>query len=512
VKTALLSVSDQTGIVELALGLCELGYRIVSSGGTASALKQAEIIVTEVPALTGAPELLGGRVRLLHPKLFAGILADVKDAKHVRDLDQNDIPAFDLVAVNLYPLSEVLKSNLPQEDALDFLDVAGSALLRAAARNFPRVVTLCDPKDYPGVLETLREGEVSRERRRALAAKAFYAVSYYDSTIAQFLSTGAELLGEEMVVALKKAADFPYGENPHQRGALYTLSGARPWGLTAATLVHGRAPNFNHYLGMDLACDIVGEFQDRAACAIVRHSNPAGVAAADHPGEAARLAYRADPAGCTGGVAAFNRPVDEDAAKALASEHLECIVAPDFSRQALELLRPKKDLRLVSLPSLLLFPEEIDFKSVAGGLLVQDKDLLTSPAERRPATRRRPNDLEAAALDLAWKVAKHTLTHAAVIARGPVTLGIAGGQTARRDAVKLALAKSSERHPIVAPELPMVLASDGPLGPAHVKEAAAAGISALIQPGGSPEDRDTVALCDEHGLAMLFTGVRHYRH
>lgn len=396
-KTAFLSVSDKTGIVEFANGLSELGYSLLSSGGTASVLKQAELEVSEVPELTEFPDILSGRVRLLHPKLFAGILADPGDPKHGADLRRHGIPPLHIVVVNLYPLSEVLQpGNLSQEEVLEFLDVAGSALLRSAARNFPHVLTLCDPRDYPSVLEALKEkGGVSRERSRALAAKAFYYISYYDSTVAQYLSTATERLAEEKVMGLKKAVDLPYGENPHQRAALYKLSGARAWGLNAAQLVSGRPLNFNHYLGVDRACDLVSEFAS-PACAIVRHANPAGCASSERPAEAARLAYRSDPQGCTGGVAAFNRAVDEE--------------------------------------------------------------------------------------------------------------------TARMDALRLAAAKSQERHPILSPDLPVVLAADGPLGPQHVKEAAAHGVSALIQPGGSSDDREAVRACDELNLAMLFTGVRHYRH
>ena len=512
-KTAFLSVSDKTGIGEFANGLAELGYRLLSSGGTASVLKQAELEVCEVPELTEFPDILSGRVRLLHPKLFAGILADPADPKHAADLERHGIPCLHIVVVNLYPLSEVLQAgNLSQEEVLEFLDVAGSALLRSAARNFPHVLTLCDPRDYPSVLEALREkGGLSRERSRALAAKAFYYVSYYDSTVAQYLSTATERLAEEKVMGLKKAVDLPYGENPHQRAALYKLSGARAWGLNAATLLSGRPLNFNHYVGVDRACDLVSEF-DSPACAIVRHANPAGAAAAERLAEAARLAYRSDPFSCTGGVAALNRAVDEETARTLAPETLECVAAPEFSQQALDILRRKKDIRLVSLPSLLLSAEELDIQTVAGGLLVQDKDNSTLRPERRVVTKRKPTEIETAALEFAWRVAKHTLTHAAVLARGLTTLGIGGGQTARMDALRLAVAKSQERPPILSPDLPVVLAADGPLGPRHIKEAASHGVSAVVQPGGSSDDREAVRACDELGLSMLFTGIRHYRH
>ncbi|HVE12323.1 MAG TPA: bifunctional phosphoribosylaminoimidazolecarboxamide formyltransferase/IMP cyclohydrolase [Elusimicrobiota bacterium] len=512
-RTALLSVSDKSGIADFAHGLSELGYTLLSSGGTAQTLRQAELEVQDVRELTDFPDIFGGRLRLLHPRLFAGIMADRDSAEQARDLTSQEVPPIDLVVVNLYPLSELLgPGKLEQKEILDFLDASGAALLRAAARNFHHVVALCDPRDYPSVLESLRErGSLSRERSQALAAKAFYYVAYYDSTVAQYLSRTMERLPDELLVALKKSADLRYGENPHQEAALYSLSGARAWGLSAATLLHGKPLSFNHYLGMDRAAELAGEFQS-PACAIVKHANPAGVAVSERPGEAARLAYKSDPAGCTGGVAAFNRPLDAEAARLLAPEYLECIVAPEFSPEAVDLLRPKKDVRLVALPSMLLSPNEIEIKTISGGVLVQDKDNPKSASLSKCVTRRAPTELESASLDFAWRVAKHSTTHAAVLARGTATFGIGSGQTARLDAVRLALVKSQDRHPIVSGQLPQVLASDGPLGAAHIKEASQAGVSAVIQPGGSSEDADAIRFCDESGLAMVFTGIRHFRH
>jgi phosphoribosylaminoimidazolecarboxamide formyltransferase/IMP cyclohydrolase len=512
-RTALLSVSDKTGIVEFAAGLRELGYRILSSGGTARTLRQAEIEVCDVQEITGPNDLLAGRVRLLHPRLFAAILADPDDEAENRDLEAAGLSPIQIVAVNLFPLSEViLDGSLAQKDALDFLDTSGSALLRAASRNFKGVLALCDPNDYASALDALRSaGGLPLSKSRSLAAKAFYYVSYYDSTAAQHLDAKTERLPDELVIGLKKTLELPYGENPHQRAALYKLSGARPWGLNAASLVLGKRLNYNHYAGMDRACELVAEFSG-CACAIVRHANPAGAALSARPADAARLAYASDPSGCTGGIAAFNRPVDEEAARALAPETLECILAPDFSAAALAILRRKKDVRLVTLPSLLLSPNEIDIRTVSGGLLIQDKDNATLPSEVRAVTRRVPGEVETASLLFAWKTVKHATTHAAVLARGQATLGIAGGQTTRMDALRQAFAKSRERHPILAPDPPVVLACDGPLGPAHIEEAAKSGVQALIQPGGTSDDPEAVRVCDERSLAMLFTGIRHYRH
>ncbi|MBI3300331.1 MAG: bifunctional phosphoribosylaminoimidazolecarboxamide formyltransferase/IMP cyclohydrolase [Elusimicrobia bacterium] len=512
-KTALLSVADITGIVEFAHGLSELGWDLVSSGLTAKTLRQAEIPVREVVELTKAADLVAGRVRLLQPRLFGGILADRSDAKQLRELEIEGIPLVELVAVNLYPLSQVLESGqMSQREAMDFLDVSGAALLRASARSFHSVIPLCDPRDYRAVLDVLAQGKgLGVEQGRRLASKAFNYISYYDSTVAQYLSDGsAESLPDELILSLKKTTELRYGENPHQGAAIYNRSGARPWGLNAADLISGRPLAFNHYLSMDRAVDLVGEFA-RPACAIVKFANPAGAAWAERSGEAARLAYAADPSGCTGGVAAFNREVDADAAKVLATEYIECVVAPDYTSDALDALRAKKDLRLVRLPSLLLSAREVDVKTISGGVLVQDRDNPTAPEAFKAVSKRAPSELETAALDFAWRVSKHTTTFSAVLARGTATLGVAGGQTTRLDAVRLAIVKAQERHPVISPALPTVLAADGALERREFEEAAQAGVTAVILAGGTRLDPDCVSAADDLGLALVFTGKRHYR-
>lgn len=512
-KTALLSVADITGIVEFAHGLSELGWDLVSSGLTAKTLRQAEIPVREVADLTKAADIVAGRVRLLQPRLFGGILADRADAGQMRELERESIPLVDLVAVNLYPLAQVLESGqMSQREAMDFLDVSGAALLRASARSFHAVIALCDPRDYRTVLDSLSQGKgLKVDQSRRLASKAFNYISYYDSTVAQYLSDGAaESLPDELILSLKKTAELRYGENPHQGAALYSRSGARPWGLNAAELISGRPLAFNHYLSMDRAVDLAGEFA-RPACAIVKFANPAGAASAERSGDAARLAYASDPAGCTGGVAAFNREVDADAAKVLATEYIECVVAPDYTMEALDTLRPKKDIRLVRLPSLLLSAREVDMKTVSGGVLVQDRDNPTVPEHFKAVSKRSPSDLETAALDFAWRVTKHTTTFAAVLARGTATLGVAGGQATRLDAVRLAIVKAQERHPVVSPSLPVVLAADGALERRELEEAAQSGVTAIILAGGTRLDADCISAADGLGLALVFTGKRHYR-
>jgi len=481
-KRALLSVTDRTGIVEFAYGLKELGYRIVASGGTALALRQAELDIEEVK----------DRRALMQPSVLEGV---------------------ELVAVTLYPLAAATADReMSQDEALDYVDVHGSALLRTAARSFKSIIPLCDPADYQSVLDSLRQYDrVHPDKRQSLAAKAFHYCAYYDTTVAQFLGGKWERLPDELAMGLKKSADLRYGENPQQQAALYSLSGARPWGLNAADLLYGKPLSYNHYLDLETAWGLATELAD-PACAIVKHATPAGVAVSDKLAEAARLAYRCDPRGCFRGTAAVNREVEEDAALFFAEEYVQCIAAPEFSAKALDVLKVKKDIRLVRLPSTLIAADELDFKAVAGGVLVQDRDNRPMDGRARVVTRRPPTEIEQKSLRLAWSTAKHAKTHAAVITRGNHTIGIGSGQTSRLDAVRLALVKSQERHPILPAGLPMVLASDGALSAEHVMEAAKAGISAVMQPGGTSDDRDAVEAADAKQVAMVFTGTRHFRH
>jgi phosphoribosylaminoimidazolecarboxamide formyltransferase/IMP cyclohydrolase len=512
-KTALLCVSDKTGIIEFAHGLQEAGYALLTAGQTSSTLREAGLEVRDIRDLTEAPELLEGRLRLLHPRLFAGLHADRASGDEMRTLDREKIPAIDLVAANLYPIANVLEDeNANPDDLLEFLDIGGTALLRAAARNFKHIITLCDPADYPSALNAIKTGKnLSIDRSRALAAKAYFYTAYYDSTVAQYLSQSREKMPEELVVGLKKAADLHYGENPQQGAALYTRSGARPWGLQAAQLAAGKPLSFAHYVSLDRAAELVAEFQE-PACAITVHAHPAGAAIGATASDAARSAYRSDPEGCSGGVVALNREIDAKAAEVLAAEYIEVVAAPEFSEKALAILKVKKDLRLVRLPPLLLSANETEMRTLSGGVILQDADHPLELDRHKVVTQRQPTDAEALALTLAWRVAKHALTHAAVIASAATTLGIGGGQSTRLDAIRLAIVKSQQRHPVVTPGVPTVLATDGAIGPQHLQEAADAGIGAIIGPGGTSEDRDTVRAANDLGLAMIFTGVRHYRH
>ena len=497
-RVALLHVADRTGVVEFAHSLIGLGFELVATGPTATALRQAEAPHKTVSEFVGE-RLPADALGLLHPKLISALT--------------DDKPRVDLVAVNLYPLSSATSDPaLTQDEVLAYVDPVGPALLRAAARNFKQVIALCDPDDYQQALETLKAYDrMLPDRRQALAAKAFHYSAYYDSTVAQYLGGQWEEFPDEVVIALKKSADLRYGENPHQAGAFYTLSGARPWGLNAAQLHTGRPLVYGHYLDLETAWELVSAFQE-PACAIVKHGVPAGFACGEDLAKAARRAYAGDPRGCFRGTAAVNAEVDVRAAEFFAEEFVSCIAAPSFSPKALLLLKAKKDIRLVTLPSKLISAHELDLRAVAGGMLVQERDQRPFVGDLKTASRRQPSARETAGLVVAWHTAMHARTHAAVIARGTAIIGVGSGQTSRLDSVRLAVVKSQERHPILAAGEPMVLASDGALTAEHILAAAEGGVTAVIHPGGAAEDAIAAEAADKHAVALVTTGVRHFRH
>ena len=497
-RVALLHVADRTGIVEFAHELLALGFELVATGQTATALRQAEARHISLSEFTGE-RLPADALGMLHPKIVAAIAGEK--------------PTVDLVAVNFYPLAQATAdTSLSQEEVLSYVDPVGPTLLRAAARNFKHVIPLCDPDDYQQAVETLKAYDrMLPDRRQILAAKSFHYAAYYDSTVAQYLGGKWDKLPDEVVVALKKSSDLHYGENPHQNAAFYVLSGARPWGLNAAQLIFGRPLVYGHYLDLETAWELVTAFRE-PACAIVKHAVPAGFACAEDLAKAARRAYAGDPRGCFRGTAAVNQEVDEKAASFFAEEFISCIAAPAFSPKALRLLKTKKDIRLVTLPSTLIAANELDLRAVAGGMLVQDKDQRPFIGELKSAAKRAPTEREVAGLTVAWHTAMHAHTHAAVIARGTAVIGVGSGQTSRLDAVSLSLVKSQERHPILAAGEPVVMASDGALTSEHIHAAADGGVTAIMHPGGASGDKDAADACDRRGVALVATGVRHFRH
>ena len=514
VQRALLSVTEKTGVVDLAHRLSDLGAEIVSTGGTAAILRQAEIIVTEVSALTGFPEILDGRVKTLHPKVFGGLLGLPDKPEHANAMETHGIAPFDLIAVNLYPFEKVIQgSSMTDDELVEFIDIGGVALLRAAAKNYKHVLTVCDPADYGLVLQELQSPlGVSTELRRRLAVKAFAHTSHYDAVISSHLRTRWEIkekFPEEKTIGLRKIKTLRYGENPHQEAAIYRESGTPSWGVTSANILQGKEISYNNYLDCEAAWQAALSFTDPVAV-IVKHNNPCGVASAGSPAEAFRWALMCDPVSAFGGIVGFNRNVDREAAEELTKLFLECVIAPGYHPEALEILKTKKNVRLLEQPALLSAPYDMDVRRISGGYLVQDLDRL-SGSDFKVVSKRGPNESEKAALDFAWRVAKHVKSNAIVLARGRQTVGIGAGQMSRIDSLKIAGMKMKQAKLDLGESL--VLASDAffPFRDT-VDEAAKIGATAIIQPGGSIRDPESIQAADEHNMALVFTGTRHFKH
>jgi phosphoribosylaminoimidazolecarboxamide formyltransferase/IMP cyclohydrolase len=513
---ALISVSDKRGVKGLALGLAELGFDIYSTGGTQRHLLETGLPVLSVSSLTGFPEILDGRVKTLHPFVHAGILARRDRPQHMEELRRSDIPPIDLVCVNLYPFAETAsRPDVSLDDALEQIDIGGPALLRAAAKNFPFVVVLVDPDDYEPVLEMLAQGEVPLYERRRLAAKAFQHVAAYDTVIARYLRGDADPFPPQLTVALEKALELRYGENPHQRAALYRhLALGGQAGIVAARQLHGKELSYNNILDADAAWQAVCDFREPTV-AIIKHANPCGLASRDDLAAAFRLAFLGDPVSAFGGIVAVNRPVDISLAGAIReAKHptsgqrlfLEVMVAPGYDERALAVLRRSPNLRLLEVPA--PAQDAIVYRHVSGGMLVQEADRYPDDdIQLQVVTRRPPTEQELQDLRFAWKACKHVRSNAIVVARDRALLGVGAGQPNRVQSVRLAVEAAGERAQGA------VLASDAffPF-PDSVEEAARAGISAIVQPGGSVRDEEVVRAADAHGLAMVFTGIRHFRH
>ncbi len=515
IRRALISVSSKNQVVELAHGLSTLGVDILSTGGTAKTLRQAEIKVQEVSDLTGFPEILDGRVKTLHPKVFGGLLALRGKETHSKDMEKHGILPIDLVVVNLYPFESVCNdTSMPQEEMLEYIDIGGSALIRAAAKNYNSVTPLCDPEDYPLVLEELNErGNLSPETRQRLAAKAFSHTAHYDAVISNYFRQKSQTkeFPLEIAAGLRKKQDLRYGENPHQKAALYQESGNKAWGVVGAKVLQGKQVSYNNYLDCDAAWRLVGSFAG-PACVIIKHNNPCGVSESETLADAFRRAYAADSVSAFGGIVGFNRSVDGETAQELAKLFLECVIAPGFHAEAREVLGKKVNLRLLEQPTLLTDPYEWDIRKISGGFLIQDQDL-PRPVETKVVSRRAPTPEEQLSLAFAWQVAKQVKSNAVVLVRGRSTCGVGAGQMSRIDSMKVARMKMQLPGIDVKIPQPLALASDGffPFRDA-VDEAAKMGVAAIIQPGGSVRDEESIAAANEHGLAMLFTSVRHFKH
>ena len=514
IHRALLSVSDKTGIAEFARGLAELDIELVSTGGTAAELRDAGLEVRSIEDFTGFPEIMGGRVKTLHPKLYAGLLALRDDQGHVDDAHKQGIEYVDLVCVNLYPFeATAARRGATEHEVLEQIDIGGPTMLRAAAKNFGFSAVVSDPASYDAVLQELRDagGRLSMGTREGLAAEAFATVARYDTAIARWFAEKHEEFPSLMMAAYEKVTDLSYGENPHQRAAYYSQVGARMHVLSMVRQLNGKELSFNNVLDLNSGRLLVQEFEV-PACAIVKHNNPCGVAVGGSALEAYERAFACDPVSAFGGVICLNRPVDGPLAEALSNQFIEVLFAPRFTDEALDVLCEKENLRVLEdNERRRMNIAEWDVKRVMGGLLVQDRDMdLEERTEMEVVTERKPTEAEWGEMLFAWKVCKHVRSNAIVLARELASVGIGAGQMSRVDSVRLAIEKAR------AAELPLdgaALASDAffPFsdGP---QLAVDAGVSAIIQPGGSRRDHEVVEAADAAGISMVFTHRRHFRH
>jgi phosphoribosylaminoimidazolecarboxamide formyltransferase/IMP cyclohydrolase len=521
---ALLSVSDKTGLVELARALAGHGVELVSTGGTAKALREAGLEVRDISDVTGFPEMMDGRVKTLHPKVHGGLLAVRDDPDHAAAMAGHGIGAIDLVVVNLYPFADTIARGAERDEVIENIDIGGPSMVRSAAKNHRFVAIVTDPEDYAELTRTLEanDGTTSLELRKYLAAKAFAATAAYDSTIAQWFAFAdqGEMFPSVLPLALNRGEELRYGENPHQKAALYLPAGPHARGVAQARQAQGKALSYNNLNDADAALELVAEFRDGApACVIVKHANPCGVATAASVVEAYEAAYACDTVSAFGGIIAVNRPIDSAAAEAMTRIFTEVVIAPDADAEALEIFARKKNLRLL-LTGELPDPARpgLALKSIAGGYLLQSRDSgRVGPDELKVVTKRAPSERELADCLFAWTVAKHVKSNAIVYARDGATAGIGAGQMNRLESARIAAWKARDAAEKAGWAQPRTIGSavasdaffpfaDGLLA------AVEAGATAVIQPGGSIRDDEVIAAADEAGLAMVFTGMRHFRH
>lgn len=542
IKRALISVSDKTGIVEFARDLADRGVKIISTGGTAKSIREAGIEVTEVADVTGFPEMMDGRVKTLHPKIHGAFLALRDNPEHVASMDAHEIEPIDLVVINLYPFEQTIaRENVSLAEAVENIDIGGPAMIRSASKNWRDVAVVTDSRLYGDILAEIDEtnGSLSLETRQCLATLAYTRTASYDLAISSYLSkqlsndelemleplnplggltfiesdefesdSGAEGgVPESIVLSLAKVADLRYGENPHQKAALFESN--EFGGIAGAEQLHGKEMSFNNYVDADAAWNLVTDF-DELAVAIIKHTNPSGVGTGDSTLEAYKRALSTDPVSAFGGIVAINRAIDADTASAIAEIFTEVVIAPEFHDEALEIFRTKKNLRVLRVGDV-SGGGEFELKQISGGFLAQSRDVhRITAADLNFVTEKKPTDEQIRALLLSWKVCKHVKSNAIVFADGNRTLGVGAGQMNRVDSVRIA-ATRAERFGL--PLRDSVVASDAffPFRD-NVDEAAAHGVAAIIQPGGSVKDAESIAAANEHGIAMVFTGVRHFKH
>ncbi|WP_079478656.1 bifunctional phosphoribosylaminoimidazolecarboxamide formyltransferase/IMP cyclohydrolase [Halobacillus salinus] len=505
-KRALLSVSDKTGLAEFAKNLHELDYELVSTGGTKRAIEEAGVPVMSISEVTEFPEIMDGRVKTLHPSVHGGLLAKRSNESHMSQLEELGIETIDLVAVNLYPFKNTIaKEDVTEAEAIENIDIGGPTMLRSAAKSFEDVTVVVDPTDYEKVVEGLKNDQLTSEERRQLAAKVFRHTANYDAMIAEYLTE--EPYPETYTVTYEKVQSLRYGENPHQTASFYKKANFSGASLASAEQLNGKELSYNNIQDANAALEVVLEFSKPAAVA-VKHMNPCGTGVGETLFDAYSKAYEGDPISIFGGIVALNREVDADTAAKMKEIFLEIIIAPSFSQEALDILTTKKNLRLLTVDMKKPEAQTHKLTSVHGGLLVQDTDEGSlHDVELEVATDREPTDQEMHDMQLAWQVVKHVKSNAIVVAKNDRTLGVGAGQMNRVGAAKIALDQAG------AQAQGSVMASDAffPM-PDTVEAAAEAGVKAIIQPGGSKRDQDSIDACNKHGVAMVFTRMRHFKH
>ncbi len=521
IKTALISVSDKTGIVEFAEFLVKQGVKILSTGGTAKTLRNSNIEVTDVSDITGFPEIMDGRVKTLHPKIHGGLLAKRNDTAHQKAMEEHDIAPIDMVVINLYPFEQTVAKGADFDECIENIDIGGPSMIRSAAKNHKDVAVVTNPKFYHWVMDEMDAGEggVSPFVRQKLAEDAFTMTARYDGAISTWFSSqkacevDSPALPRKLNISATVDFGLRYGENPHQDAALYVDNSDIP-GVVNAEWLKGNELSYNNIADTDAAFDLVSEFTEPAV-AIIKHANPCGVAVADRPDKAFEQALACDPVSAYGGIIALNRTLDKTTAALISRLFVEVIIAPDVDNNALEILNKKKKTRILKTGSM---PdpqrENLMVKSVAGGFLAQMRDNSTlNRDELKTVTKAKPDDVQMEDLIFAFTVCKHAKSNAIVLAKNQATIGIGAGQMSRVDSTRIALWKARETATSVEDAAGSVLASDAffPFAD-NVEAAAEAGISAIIQPGGSIRDEEVIAAADRHNIAMLFTGIRHFRH
>ena len=512
---AIISVSDKAGVTDFAQHLNQLGFEIFSTGGTKKALAEAGVPVKSVSEITGFPEILDGRVKTLHPAVHGGILAKRDMPTHMAELAKNNINTIDLVAVNLYPFVQTIsQEGVTLNEALENIDIGGPTMIRASAKNFPEVIVVIDPADYQPVLERLKQGDLEIAERKRLAQKAFRHVAIYDTAISQYLGRDTEGLPEEMTIALKKRYGLRYGENPHQPASFYSeqvVGDTQDTGIAWAEQLGGKALSFNNILDADAAWGVVADFA-APTVAIIKHTNSCGLASHNDIAEAYRRAFSGDEIAAFGGIVASNRVVTLTMAKEMKPVFYEIVIAPEYEAEALEALKRKKDLRILVAPLPPTYgkvsPGYLDFRRVKGGFLVQNADSLPEDSvSLKTVTKREPSKAEIENLLFAWRAAKHVKSNAIVLAKDKILVGMGAGQPSRIVSAQIAKDKAGEKA------RGSVLASDAMFPfPDVVEAAATGGVTAIIQPGGSIRDKDSIKAAEKYNIAMVFTGTRHFRH